>query len=154
CDGADQLLFTENETNNERIFGTPNATPFVKDGMNNYLVHRQASAINPAQRGTKAAAHYFLAVQAHGCSLACLRLSNSKPLSPLKSASFDSKSFDEVFEGRRKDADAFYATVIPQQASADEANIMRQALAGMLWTKQHYIYDVHNWIGIDDTSVK
>ena len=154
CDGADQLLFTENETNNERVFGAPNTSPYVKDGINNYIVHQQASAINPAQRGTKGAAHYFLAIPAHDCAVVCLRLTNSKPIAPLQSASFEGKSFAEVMEARRMDADAFYATVIPRQVTTDEANIMRQALAGMLWTKQHYIYDVHNWIGVDDTSVK
>jgi len=154
CDDADQLLFTENETNNERIFGARNMSPYVKDGINNYLVRQQASAINPERRGTKAAAHYFLTVPAHGCSVSCLRLSNIEPVSPLKSASFDGKSFDQFIECRRQEADAFYATVIPRQATADEANIMRQALAGMLWTKQHYIYDVHSWTRIDDPSVK
>jgi hypothetical protein len=146
CEGADQLLFTENETNNERIFGVPNTAPYVKDGINNYVIHQQTSAINPAQRGTKAAARYLLTLPAHTCAVVRLRLSNNGPPPPLKDARFDGKSFDEIVEWRRQEADAFYATVIPQQASADEANVMRQALAGMLWSKQYYIYDVYGWM--------
>jgi hypothetical protein len=154
CDEADQLLFTENETNDERIFGVPNTSPYVKDAFHNYIVHRQLSAINRAQRGTKAAAHYLVSVPAHGCAVVRLRLCNSEPISPLLSASFDRKSNDEVIERRRQEADAFYATVIPRQVTPDDASIMRQALAGMLWTKQHYIYDVHGRTGDDDTSAK
>jgi hypothetical protein len=146
CEGADGLLFTENDTNNERIFGIANTSPYVKDGINNYVVHHQTSATNPAQRGTKAAAHYILTLPAHGRAEIRLRLSHNGPTLPLASANLDDKSFDEVVERRRLEADAFYTTVIPQHATADEANVMRQALAGMLWSKQHYIYDVHSWI--------
>ena len=153
CDGADELLFTENETNNERIFGVSNTSPYAKDGINNYIVRQQMSAINPARRGTKAAAYYLLSVPAQGSAVVSLLLSNSKPIS-LKTGSFDRRSFDEVVERRRQEADAFYASVIPQQLTSDEANVMRQALAGMLWTKQHYIYDVDNWIRADQDSVE
>ena len=154
CDEADQILFTENETNSERVFGVPNTSRYVKDGFHNYIVHRQLSAINPAQHGTKAAAHYLMEVPAHGSAVVRLRLCNSEPLSPLLSASFDRKSNDEIIERRRQEADAFYATVIPRQVTTDDANIMRQALAGMLWTKQHYIYDVHDRVGDDNASTK
>jgi len=154
CDGADEILFTENETNNQRINGTPNTSPYVKDGIHNYVVHRQALAVNPARRGTKAAAHYFLSIPAQGSAVVCLRLSNSESLSALDGRTFDSKSCDEVIESRRQEADAFYASVIPTQVSADEANVMRQALAGMLWTKQHYIYDVHSWTAADEVAAK
>jgi len=144
CEGADQLLFTENETNNERIFGLPNTSPYVKDGINNYVVHQQFLAVNPELRGTKAAADYTLNIPAQSSGLARLRLSNEKPLVS-KGNSFDAKSFDDFVERRKQDADAFYATVIPPRVSPDEANVMRQALGGMLWTKQHYIYDVYGW---------
>ena len=146
CEGAEQLLFTENETNNERIFGAANTSPYVKDGIDNYVVHHQGGAMNPAQHGTKAAAHYVLTVPAQSCAVIRLRLYDNAPLSPLQNRRFDGKSFDEVVELRRREADAFYATVIPQHAPADGANVMRQALAGMLWSKQHYIYDVYSWI--------
>ena len=150
CEGADRLLFTENETNKERIFGLPNASPYVKDSINNYVVHQQLLAVNPGQRGTKAAADYTLAVSAHGSAVVRLRLSNREPL-PSRSGS-DTKSFENCLEQRKQDADAFYATVIPQSVAPDQANVMRQALAGMLWTKQHYIYDVYDWSHIDGTA--
>jgi hypothetical protein len=153
CEGAHELLFTENETNNERIFGLPNTSPCLKDGINNYVVHQQLFAVNPALRGTKAAADYALAVPAQSCSTVRLRLSNEKPLDP-KDPSFDTKPFDDVIEVRRQDADEFYATVIPRSVTPDEANVMRQALAGMLWTKQHYIYDVDSWIRMDGSSTE
>jgi len=154
CEGAKQLLFTENETNNERIFGLPNSSPYVKDGINNFIVHRQAFAVNPAQRGTKAAAHYLLAVPAKGSTSLCLRLSITEPVRSAKSPGFDVKSFDAVVDRRKQESDEFYATVIPEKTSPDQANVMRQALAGMLWTKQHYIYDVYSWIHVDGTTVE
>ena len=153
CEGATELLFTENETNNERLFGVPNKSPYVKDGINNYVVHQQMSAISPARQGTKAAAHYLLSIPAQGSAAVCLLFSGSQPTS-LEPDSFDGKSFDEVVERRRQEADVFYATVIPQQLPSDEANVMRQALAGMLWGKQHYIYDVDSWIHADENSAK
>ena len=149
CGGSERLLFTENETNNERTFGTPNTSTYVKDGINNYVVHQQVSAINPAERGTKAAAHYLLDIPARSSSTIYLRLSNGRP----SRSAFDQKSADETIERLKLEADAFYATVTPRGATADEANVMRQALAGMLWTKQHYIYDVFNWIRIDGSSL-
>ena len=153
CPEARQLLFTENETNNERVFGVPNGSPYVKDGINNYIVHQQAFAVNPAQRGTKAAAHYLLTVPAHGSTSACLRLSVGNPAA-LKSSNFDVTSFNAVVDRRKQEADEFYATVIPEKASSDQANVMRQALAGMLWTKQHYIYDVYSWVHVDGSTVE
>ena len=153
CEGAHQLLFTENETNQERIFGLPNKSSYLKDSINNYVVHQQVSAINPALRGTKAAADYTLAIPVHSCTVVRLRLSNEAPLDS-KDHGVDTKSFDDVIELRKQDADAFYATVIPQSVTPDEANVMRQALAGMLWTKQHYIYDVHSWTRSEDASTE
>jgi hypothetical protein len=154
CEGAYELLFAENETNNERIFGMPNTSPYVKDGINNHVVHQQAFAVNPAQRGTKAAAHYLLTVPAHSSTSVCLRLSNKPVSSPKSGVFFDVKFFDEVVDRRKQEADEFYATVIPERATPDQASVMRQALAGMLWTKQHYIYDVYSWIHPDGTTVE
>src|SRR5215475_14368292 len=94
CDGANELLFTENETNNERIFSLPNKSPYVKDGIHNFVVHNQTSAVNSAQTGTKAAAHYSLSLAAHGHTDVCLLLSNQKPISAAKNMTFSSKSFD------------------------------------------------------------
>ena len=154
CDGANELLFTENETNNERIFGAPNRSPYVKDGISNYVVHNQAPAVNSAHSGTKAAAHYFFSVAAHGHAEVCLRLSDQNPITPAKTIIFSGKTFDETMETRLREADEFYSTIIPNQVSVDHAMVMRQALAGMLWTKQHYIYDVHSWSYTNGNSVK
>ncbi len=150
CEGDAPLLFTENETNTLRIFGVPNRTPFVKDGINNYVVHGQHGAINSEKVGTKAAAHYRIAVPPGECRVIRLRLSDVAPAAIVltngsKVAPFGD-GFDEVMEARRAEADDFYAGVIPTSVGADEANVMRQALAGMLWSKQFYHYDVDKWL--------
>jgi hypothetical protein len=141
CDGNPTLLFTENETNTQRIFGVPNHSHYVKDSINNYVVHGQKDAVNPEQKGTKAAPHYRLTVKPGECQVVRLRLSE---VAPGKNGSFS--DFDDVLELRRKEADDFYSTVIPSSLSTDQANVMRQALAGMMWTKQFYHYDVDKWL--------
>jgi hypothetical protein len=141
CDGEPTLLFTENETNTERIFGVPNRTPYVKDSINSYVVHGKRNAVNPEQKGTKAAAHYRLDVKPGECQVLRLRLSN---VAPGNNGPFS--DFDDVLEIRHKEADQFYADVIPPSLNADQANVMRQALAGMMWTKQFYHYDVDKWL--------
>ena len=150
AEGATALLFTENETNTERLFGAPNQTPYVKDGINNYIVHGRQDAVNAAKQGTKAAAHYPLTVGAGESQTLCLRLSDVAP----KGASSAKKergglfgsAFKAVVEARQKEADEFYASVIPSSLDADSSNVMRQALAGMLWSKQFYYYDVDKWL--------
>jgi hypothetical protein len=150
CEGDASLLFTENETNTQRIFGVPNRSPYVKDGINNYVVHAQAGAVNPDRRGTKAAAHYRLTVNPGECQVVRLRLSDMAPASFATSngaaASPFGSHFEDVFVARRKEADDFYAAIIPRSLSADAAHVMRQALAGMLWSKQFYHYDVDKWL--------
>src|SRR5262249_22967780 len=144
---ATSLLFTENETNTERLFGAPNRTRYVKDGINNYIVHSGQDSVNPEKRGTKASAHYPLTVGPGESKVLRLRLSEAAPAAakrPLAGA-FGS-GFDVVMQARRKEADEFYASVIPSSLNADAANVMRQALAGMLWTKQFYYYDVDKWL--------
>jgi hypothetical protein len=141
CDGKPPLLFTENETNTRRIFGSPNRTPYVKDGINSYVVDGQKDAVNPERLGTKVAAHYSLTVKPSECQVVRLRLSD---VAPGKSDAFS--DFDDVLESRHEEADQFYATVIPPSLNADQANVMRQALAGMLWSKQFYHYDVDRWL--------
>jgi len=141
CEGAAPLLFTENETNTQRIFGVPNRSPFVKDGINNFVVNGQHEAVNPEKTGTKAAAHYRLTVPPGQCRVVRLRLSDAAP-----TAASPFADFDAILAARRAEADAFYATVIPATLSADAANVMRQALAGMLWGKQYYHYDVDKWL--------
>ncbi|HEY7040465.1 MAG TPA: glucosidase [Methylomirabilota bacterium] len=140
AEGAGPLLFTENETNTERLFRTPNPTPFVKDAIDRYLVQGRREAVNPERKGTKAAAHYSLTVGPRESRTVRLRLrgpGSAEPFGP---------GFDAVFAARRSEADDFYAAVIPKSLGPDEANVMRQALAGMLWSKQFYCYDVSQWL--------
>src|SRR5262249_42772385 len=107
CDGNASLLFTENDTNNERLFGNANPTPYVKDGINDYVVSGRREAINPNQTGTKAAVHYRLEVGAGETAVIRLRLSNLAPSSPFGSR------FDEIVKDCRRDADAFYRAITP-----------------------------------------
>jgi hypothetical protein len=148
CDGNPALLFTENETNTQRIFGVPNRCPYVKDSINNYLIHGQKDAINPDDKGTKAAAHYHLSVKAGGSAVIRLRLSDRAPVTFTQGngASPCGGPFVEALGLRRKEADEFFAGIIPASLSADQANVMRQAIAGMLWSKQFYFYDVDKWL--------
>jgi Glycosyl hydrolase family 63 C-terminal domain len=140
CDGNPRLLFTENDTNNERIFGTPNTTPYVKDGVNNYVVAGQQDAVNSGYIGTKAAAHYQLNVGAGETGGIRLRLSNAASRDPF------GRQFNETVVRRLREADAFYQAITPPRISEDEARVMRQALAGMLWSKQYFFYDTDIWL--------
>jgi hypothetical protein len=142
CERDVPLLFTENETNNERIFGTPNASRYVKDGINNYVVNGKRDAVNPEHVGTKAAAQYQLSVGAGETATIRLRLGDSAP-----AAMGDPfKGFAQIMQARQREADEFYRELIPQNVSKDEALVMRQALAGMLWTKQYFGFDVDKWL--------
>jgi hypothetical protein len=144
-EGPAALLFTENETNTQRLVGVPNRTPYVKDGINNYIVLGRRGAVNAEQKGTKASAHYPLTVGAGQTRTLRLRLSDVAFLALSKQGPFG-PGFDAVMEARRKEAEEFYASVIPSSLNADEANVMRQAIAAMLWSKQFYYYDVDKWL--------
>ncbi|HEY5870120.1 MAG TPA: glucosidase [Candidatus Tectomicrobia bacterium] len=150
CAGDVPLLFTDNDTNTQRIFGVPNRTPYVKDSINNYIVHGQTEAVNPAQQGTKAAAYYRLTVPPGASQVVRLRLSDGAPAALAETNGGAADPFGDAFEAtlqaRRQESDAFYATVIPAGLTVDETTIMRQALAGMLWSKQFYYYDVDRWL--------
>jgi hypothetical protein len=143
-DGEPSLLFTENETNLERFGKGANASPFVKDGINNYLLHGQQGAVNPAKSGTKACAHYTLTIGAQSSQVVRLRLSPTAPAGD--TAQRFGARFETIMNERRREADEFYTGVIPSSLDADAANVMRQALAGMLWSKQFYNYDVDVWL--------
>jgi len=148
CEGNVPVLFTENDTNNERIFGTPNASPYVKDGINNYVVNGRQDAVNPKCEGTKAAAHYKLQVEPGKSGTVRLRLSDRAP-----TAMGDAfKDFPGVMRTRQREADEFYEAITPGKIGKDEARVMRQALAGMLWSKQYFGFDVDKWLvehGVD-----
>ncbi len=148
CDGDASLLFTENETNTQRIFGVPSRTPYVKDSIDSYIVHDVKEAVNPERKGTKVAAQYHLSVKPGECQVVRLRLSEVAPTGAGNGQSGNpfGRQFDKIMQARRKDADEFYGTVIPKSVNADAANVMRQALAGMMWSKQFYHYDVDKWL--------
>ena len=148
CEGNARLLFTENETNNERLFGSSNPTPYVKDGINNYVVAGREDAVNPNHTGTKAAAHYQLRVGAGATSIIRLRLTNAAPGAE---EPFGGR-FAQIVEARQHEADEFYRAITPAGVGDDAANVMRQALAGMLWSKQYFFFDVNKWLqehGVD-----
>ena len=152
-DGDAALLFTENETNNDRLFGGQNSGPFVKDGINDYIVGGRQSAINPAQEGTKAAAHCRAAVNAGSSVTVRLRLTKASPAT--LAAPF--ADFDGVMARRTDEADKFYRSLTPPSVSSDAALVMRQAFAGMLWSKQFYFLEADRWLvehGVDPFSNK
>ena len=146
CDRPVPMLFVENETNSERVFRRPNASPYVKDGINNAIVHGRQEAVNPAQTGTKAAAHYEMTIAPGDVQVVHLRLGEREW--PSSKEAFGS-ALDDVFAARIREADEFYASVIPSELDADGRMVMRQALAGMLWSKQYYYYPVNKWIHDD-----
>jgi hypothetical protein len=141
CQGAPTLLFTENETNAERLWGAPNPVSYLKDGINRYVAEGQKDAVNPEQAGTKVSAAYVEILQSGQASTVLLRLSNT----PLAGYPFGN-DFDTTFARRIREADEFYATVIPATLSEDGRRVMRQALSGLLWSKQFYHYDVRRWL--------
>ncbi len=150
AEGAKELLFTENETNTERLVHVPNQTPYVKDAIHNYVVHGNREAVNPERSGTKVAAHYEVTVPAGGSATVRLRLSDAAPdesaVAKTEPGELFGSAFDAVMQVRRKEADEFYAAVLPASVGADATQVMRQALAGMLWSKQFYYYDVDQWL--------
>jgi hypothetical protein len=141
CEGSPELLFTENETNLQRLFGVGNRAAYVKDGINDYIVQGERGAVNPALTGTKAAAHYDVILPPGERVVLRLRFTDREP-----AADTFGPEFDALFVRRGAEADEFYAQRIPQGLSADARNIQRQAFAGLLWSKQFYHYEVAVWL--------
>jgi mannosylglycerate hydrolase MGH1-like protein/glycosyl hydrolase family 63 len=139
CDGDPELLFTENESNNEQLWNSPNHTPYVKDAFHRYLIQKDHHAVNPDKIGTKAAACYQLRIPPASHATIKLRLINKLP----KGAAFGA-SFNSTFAKRKSEAYDFYA-MRSENLSPDEQSIQRQAFAGLLWSKQYYQYDVRTW---------
>ncbi|WP_036477841.1 glucosidase [Myxosarcina sp. GI1] len=141
------LLFTENETNNELLFGQPNASPYVKDGINNYIVRGKQEAVNPNRIGTKFSAHYQLSIAPGKSQTIQLRLANVNSLeNPFAEC-------DRIFQQRQQEADEFYHWINPHPISEDKRRVQRQAFAGMLWSKQFYYYVVEDWLQGDPNTV-
>ncbi len=138
-DGRPELLFTENETNAELLWDQPNASPFVKDAFHRRVVNGEPGTVNPARTGTKAAVHHVLDVQPGGCEVVRLRLGAA-------AAEPFGASFDTTVAARQHDADEFYERIAPASLSEDERRVHRQSLAGMLWTKQYYYFDLEKWL--------
>ncbi len=142
------LLFTENETNVARLFASPNPQPYVKDAFHEFLVHGRKDAVNPREVGTKAAVHYFVEVPGRGEVTVRLRLSSEKESS---TDSFGAE-FEQIFENRRREADAFYASRLAKGLTEEERPVARQACAGLLWTKQFYYFAVKDWLEGDPSQ--
>lgn len=139
CEGKPELLFTENDSNGSRLWGQPNPSLFVKDSFHEYVVHSKEDSVNPDKAGTKAAAHYKLQVPGGGSTIVRLRLAAG-------SGSEGFRSFDSTFAARLAEADEFYDRITPEALSEDERRVHRQALAGMLWSKQYYYFDLDKWL--------
>jgi hypothetical protein len=166
CENADALLFTENESNLERLWGLPNRSPFVKDSINDAVTQNKRDLVNPSKVGTKAAAHYHILIAPTESVSIRLRLrkvdhhpspgDSVVPLSPGERVGvratrlFD--DFDEIFGRRQNEADEFYDSIAPVNLTSEDKAIQRQALAGLLWTKQFYYYIVEEWLKGDPAS--
>ena len=149
CQDAETLLFTENETNQQRLFGVENPSPYVKDGINDYIVHGQHDAVNPDQAGTKVSPHYHCRLGAGEQRVVRLRLSDQAPhASPPPFG----QSFDDTLRQRHGEANEFYDQLLPGHGSEDARVVQRQAFAGLLWTKQFYHYVVEDWLKGDPTQ--
>jgi hypothetical protein len=141
CEPPRDVLFTDNDTNSERLFGVPNASPYVKDAFHAFVVHGRRDAVNPARAGTKAAPYYVREIGAGETAVIRLRLAPRGDLDAPLAA-----EFDRLFGERQQEADAFYRRVTPFEMPEDMRRVQRQAFAGMLWTKQYYRYMVHRWL--------
>ena len=141
----ESLLITENETNFDRLFGTPNSSPFVKDGINNAVVNGNLAGINPEKRGTKAAAHFKVVLPPGGTFTVQIRFTDQQKVNPFA-------DFEAVFERRIQEADQFYAALQNPHLTEDQRRVQRQAFAGLLWGKQFYHYSVELWLEGDPSG--
>ncbi len=144
-DGNPELLFTENESNMQHLWGQANATPYVKDAFHRYVISADKGAVNPARVGTKAATLYMLDVPAGGSKTVNLRFTNAPVDNPFN-------KFDEKIKNRISDADEFFNRIMPVSLGQDERNVYRQAVAGMMWGKQYYYFDMEQWLKEHNSS--
>ena len=154
-EGTPELLFTENETNMERLFGQKSRTPYVKDAFHRFVINGDRGAVNPELKGTKAAAHFSSEIAPGACWTIKCRFVDHNPAEEHKSArDFFGAGFDSVFAARQREADEFFARRIAENVSEDARMVQRQAFAGLLWSKQSYHYDVRRWLAGDSTQPK
>jgi hypothetical protein len=154
CHGEHQLLFTENDTNSERLFGTPNPSPYVKDGIDRFVVHGDTAAVNPAGTGTKVAVDIPMALPPGGSATVRLRITDQLVTGAVE---VSPAAFDKVVDRRRAEADEFYADLMAAELSDAVRQVVRQASAGMLWSKQYFGYDVERWLtdhGLDPLDAR
>jgi hypothetical protein len=150
--GAPEMLFTENETNTQRLYKVPNHLPFVKDGIHNFIVNGTKDAVNPQQTGTKAAAHFNSKIPSGGSFEIRLRLTDQPPDAKIAAGDIFGKGFDDIFKLRQKEADEFYTRTVRHPMSDDAKSVQRQAFAGLIWSKQTYHYEVARWLKGDPTE--
>ena len=155
CEGRPKLLFCDNETNSRRLYGQGDAKGHFKDAFHDYIIAGNKAAVNPQQTGTKAAAHFELAVPAGSAASVRLRLARSSGRESAQTSSIQSRltsaatgfsDFDAVLAQRRREADEFYAELQKDIIDPDARLVQRQAFAGMIWSKQFFYYDVPEWI--------
>ena len=145
CENTPELLFTENETNNQRLFNSADSSPYVKDGINDYIVNGSKERVNPERFGTKAAASYARNLEPGETTSIRLRFTDKV----LNDSEIFGENFENSFAHRIREADEFYKTVIPADLSEDSRSVMRQAIGGLLWSKQYYHYVVEKWLDGD-----
>ena len=144
CEGDTPLLFTENETNHRKLFpGHENESPFVKDGINDFIVQGNETTVNPEKQGTKVAAHYQAEIAIGKQAVIRLRLTGKDSV---QTGKVFGEEFEKIFANRISETNTFYKSVTPASLSADKVNVMRQAIAGMLWSKQFFFFDGDNWL--------
>jgi hypothetical protein len=144
-EGAHELLFTENESNGERLWGVTNRTPYVKDAFHEAIVRRRSDAVSPTPTGTKVGARFSLWLQAGESETVRLRYTN-------RGRPHAFADHDRVFERRRREADEYFEAIMPRNLGEDERRVFRQSIAGLLWNKQYYGYQVERWLRGDPTE--
>jgi hypothetical protein len=143
-------IFTDNETNTQLLYGAPNRHPYCKDAFHRAIVNREEGVVNPNHTGTKSCLHYEYTVPAGGSVVVRLRLVDEPIRLVSERTKAPLKDVDQIVAQRRAEADEFYAVVQPPRATEDEKRVQRQALAGLLWTKQIYLFDVNAWLQGDN----
>ncbi len=145
CEDNPEWLFTDNESNNKKLYSADSKSGYFKDGINNYIVQGELSAVNPEQKGTKATANYDVLIKGGQTKIIALRLTNTNNINPFA-------DFETIFNLRKQEADIFYDALQDGIVSDDARNVQRQAYAGLLWSKQFYYFDIHQWLKGDPSQ--